>query len=115
MTEAGRRARLSQETKPSRFVTKIFLADDFQCHGAAQIDVERFVCDAHRAATQLDGHPVLALLQFIMLKSECRVFRRRRDCILRRRLAGLSSHIESLTENAHRTVLSGRGKLRAAN
>jgi hypothetical protein len=42
---AGRRTRLAQETKPSRFVTEISLADDFQCHGAVQIDVERLVSD----------------------------------------------------------------------
>ena len=54
MTDASRCACFTQETKPRRFVTEIFLADDFQCHGASKIDVERFVGDAHRAATQLD-------------------------------------------------------------
>jgi hypothetical protein len=30
-----------QETKPRRFITEISLTNDFQCHEAAQIDVER--------------------------------------------------------------------------
>ncbi len=68
VTDAGRRTRFAQETKPSRFVTEIFFADDFQSHGASQIDVERFVSDPHRTATQLDRFPVFALDEFIMLK-----------------------------------------------
>ena len=114
MTDAGRRARFSQETKPRRFVTEIFFADDLQCHGAAQIDVERFVCDAHRAATQLDRPAVLALHQFVMLKSEGRLLRYRRERFFRRS-SGLGSLIQSPTENTDRTKLSGRGELRAAN
>ena len=60
MTHAGRRTGFAQETKPRRFVTEILFADDFQCHGASQIDVERFVSYAHRTATQLDRSPVFA-------------------------------------------------------
>ena len=40
MPDASRRARLSQEAKPRRFVTDVFFADDLQCHGAAEIDVD---------------------------------------------------------------------------
>ena len=69
VTNAGRRAGFAQKTKPRRFITEIFFADDFQCHGAVQIDVERFVSDAHRTATQLDRFPVFARHQLIMLKS----------------------------------------------
>ena len=69
MTNARRRAGFAQKTKPRRFITEISLADDFQCHGAVQIDVERFVSDAHRTATQLDRFPVFALHQFVMLKA----------------------------------------------
>jgi hypothetical protein len=43
MADAGRRARLAQETETCRLFTEIFFAYDFQCHGAVQIDVERFV------------------------------------------------------------------------
>ena len=49
--DAGRRTRFAQETKPRRFVTEILLADDFQCHGASKVDVERFIGYAHRAMT----------------------------------------------------------------
>ena len=45
MAKTRRRARFAQKTKPSRFVTEIFFVDDFQCHRASQIDVERFVSD----------------------------------------------------------------------
>src|SRR5262249_48338095 len=38
-----RRPCFSQETNPGRLVTEILLADDFQRHGAVQIDVERLV------------------------------------------------------------------------
>ena len=60
MAHTRRRAGFAQETKARRFVTEILLADDFQCHGASKIDVERFVGYAHRAATQLDRSPVFA-------------------------------------------------------
>src|SRR5580704_15898286 len=69
MADAGRRSRLPQETETCRLFTEIFFAYDFQCHGAVQIDVERFVSDAHRTATQLDRFPVFALHQFVMLKA----------------------------------------------
>ena len=68
MAEAGRRSRFSQETKPRGFIAEEFLTDDFQCHGAPQVDIERLVCDAHRTATQLDPFPVLILNNLIMRK-----------------------------------------------
>ena len=68
MAEARRRAGFAQETKARRFVTEIFFADDLQCHGASKIDVERFVSDPHRTATQLDRFPVLVGHHFIMLE-----------------------------------------------
>ena len=69
VADAGRRAGFAQKTKPCRLFAEIFLAYDFQCHGAVQIDVERFVSDAHCTATQLDRFPVFALHQFVMLKA----------------------------------------------
>src|SRR5271166_6270980 len=71
MADAGRRTRLAQETETCRLFTEIFFAYDFQSHGAVQIDVERFVSDAHRTATQLARFPVFALHQFVMLKAMC--------------------------------------------
>ena len=68
VANAGRRTRFAQETKPSRFVTEIFFADDFQCHGTSQIDIERFVSDPHRTATQLDRFSIFVGHQLIMLK-----------------------------------------------
>src|SRR4030095_11819615 len=52
--DASRCACFTQETKARRFVTEILLADDFQCHRASKVDVERFVSDPHRAVTQFD-------------------------------------------------------------
>ena len=104
MTDAGRRAGFAQKTKPRRFVTEIFLADDFQCHRASQIDVERFVSDSHRTATQLDRFPIFADDQLIVLKSLRCLLRRRLDGILgSRRLARLNPASESQAEHAHRT------------
>ena len=68
MAETRRRAGFAQETKPRQFVSKIFFADDFQCHGASKIDVERFVSDSHRTATQLERFPVFADYYLIMLE-----------------------------------------------
>ena len=61
MTDARSGARFPQETKPGRLVTKIFFADDFESYRASQIDVERFVSDTHRTATQFDGWPSLSV------------------------------------------------------
>src|SRR4029077_15412166 len=69
MTNAGCRSCFPQEPKPRCLVTEISLADDFQCPGAAQIDIEGFVSHAHCAPTQLDRFPVFALHQFVMLKA----------------------------------------------
>src|SRR5258708_25145006 len=114
MTNTGRCARLAQKTKARRLVSKIAFADDLQRHGTSQIDVERFVSDAHRAAAQLDRRPVFSQCKFIMLKSLRRVFRRRLDRIFRSRLAGLNFFIESLAKHAHRTEFHCPRKLTAA-
>src|SRR6516162_2542644 len=90
MPNTGRCARLAQKAKPRRFISEISLADDFQCHGAVQIDVERLVSDPHRTATQLDRFTVFARHQLIMLKSLKRLFRCRLHCFLERRLAGVN-------------------------
>src|SRR5580704_1325123 len=103
VTDARRRAGFTQKAKSCRFVTEVSLTDDFQCHWAAQIDVERFVSDPHRTATQLDRFPIFARHQFIMLKSVRRVLRCRLECILRQRLAGFNPVSKSLTEHADRT------------
>jgi hypothetical protein len=50
-------------------IAEVSLADDLQSHGAAQIDVERFVSDPDRTATQLDWSTIFARQQFIMLKA----------------------------------------------
>src|SRR5271157_4704424 len=89
MTNAGRRTRFTQKTKPRRFIPEVFFADDFQCHRAVQMDVERLVGDSHRTAPQLDRFPVCARHQFIMLKSLRRRFRWRLDRFLESGLAGL--------------------------
>src|SRR6516162_783959 len=69
MPQPRRRARFAQRTKPRRFVTKVSLVDDFQRHGALQIDVERLVSDPHSPATQLDRFAVVVQAHFIVLES----------------------------------------------
>src|SRR5262252_3380362 len=91
MPQPRRRTGLAQKTKPSRFVTEIALPDDFQRHGASQIDVEGFVSNPHRTATQLDWFSVFARHQFIMLKALQRLYGCRLGRLLERRLAGLHS------------------------
>jgi hypothetical protein len=115
VAHAGRRTRFAQETKPRRFVTEMLFTDDFQCHGASKIDVERFVGYAHRAATQLDRSPVFADYYLIVVKSSCHVWRFRLDHALRRRLVGFDSASESLAKHAHRTEFHCSGKLITRN
>src|SRR5271166_234135 len=103
MPHTRRRAGFAQKTKSRRLITEISLADDFQCHGAVQIDVDCFVSDPHCTATQLDRCPVCTLHQFVMLKTLRRVLRRRLECILRQRIIGLNVSSESLAKHAHWT------------
>src|SRR5271165_5543275 len=116
VANARRRSGFAQKTKSRRFITKISLADDFQCHGAVQIDVDRFVSYPHRTATQLDRFPIFAVDQLIVLKSLCRLFRScRLDSILEnRRLAGLNRASKTLAEHAYRTEFHRSRKLVAA-
>src|SRR6516165_6068043 len=86
MTEASRRARLAHKTKSHRFVSEIPFVNDLQSHRTAQIDVKRFIRDAHSAATQLDRIPVFAFDQFIIVETLCSWFRWL-NCILQRRRA----------------------------
>src|SRR5215475_10116716 len=116
MPKPRRCAGFAQETKPCRFITEISLADDFKCHGAVQIDVQRLVSDPHRPATQLDRFAVFARHQLVVLKSSrwllqcCRL-----DRILRnRRLAGLNRVSETLAKHANRTEFHCSRKLVAA-
>src|SRR4029077_4049485 len=79
------------------------LADDLQCYGTAQIDIERLVSDPHRAATQLDRFPVFTRHQFEVLIPLHRLFRCRLDRFLERRHAGLRRAWKSLAKHAYRT------------
>src|ERR1700694_3175585 len=103
MPQPRSRTGFTQKTKPRRFITEISLADDFQCHGAVQIDVERFVSDPHRTATQLNRFTVFALYQLIVLKSLHRLFQCRLDRFLKRGLAGLNPVSKSLAKHANWT------------
>src|SRR5260370_1839768 len=115
VTDACRCACFAQKAKPSGLVTEISLADDFQCHRAVQVDVERLVSHPHCTATQLDRFAVFALYQFIVLKSLHRQLQCRLDRFLRTRLAGFSPTGESLAQHANRTELHCSGKLIAAD
>src|SRR6516162_5006876 len=102
MPQPSSRAGFAQKTKPRRFITEISFADDLQGHRASEIDVERFVSDPHCTATQLDRFAVFARYQLVVLKSFHRPFRRRLDCFLDRRLAGLNATSKTLAEHADR-------------
>src|SRR6267143_7057453 len=116
MTDAGRRARLAQKAKPSRFITEISLADDFQCHRAVQIDIDGFVSHSHGAAAKLDRFPILTRHQLIVLKPLHGLFHCcRLDRIFGgRRLAGLKPVSKGLAEHAYRTEFHRSRKLTAA-
>ena len=111
MTDARRRTRFPQETKPRRFVTEIFFADDFKCHGASQIDVKRLVSDTHRTATQLDRFSIFVQHQFIMLESMRYARGFYLSVVWFSRLVGLDSAIQSLAKHAHRTEFHCSRKL----
>ena len=111
MTNARRRAGFAQKTKPRRLITEISFADDFQCHRAVQIDVERFVSDPHRTATQLDRFPVFARHQFIMLKSLHRLFR----CRLERVLGSEDSPDSTPPARALRSMQTGQNSIAPEN
>src|SRR6516165_6169451 len=111
MPNAGRRPRLAQKTKPRRFIAEISLVDDFQRHRAVEIDVERFVSDPHRTATQLDRLPAFARYQLVVLKSFWWLVRCRLDRLLERRLARLNTASKTLTEQADRAEFHGSRKL----
>jgi hypothetical protein len=112
MPHPRRRAGFAQKTKSRRFITEISLADDFYCHRASQVDIERLVSDAHCAPTQLDRFSVLARHQFIILKALPRLFECGLDGILgSRRLSGLNPASKSLAKHADRTEFHRSGKL----
>src|SRR5580704_56647 len=101
----------TQKTKSRCFITHVLLADDLQCYGTAQIDVERLVSDAHRTATQLDWLPVFALDQLIVLKSLQRLFQCRLHSILETRPARRNPIGKSLAQQADRTEFHCSRKL----
>jgi hypothetical protein len=74
----------------------------FQCHGAVKIDVDRFVSDPHRTATQLDRFPAFACHKLIVLESLQLLFRCRLQCVPRS-LAGLNPASKTLAKHAYRT------------
>src|SRR5262245_47195049 len=111
MPNTGRRPRLAQKAKLRRFFAEISLVDDFQCHGAAQIDVKRPVSNAHRTATQFDRFPAFARHQLVVVKSLHRLFRCRLERVLSRRLAGLNPASKTLAKHADWTEFHGSRKL----
>src|SRR6516165_498094 len=110
MAQPSRRPRLAQKTKPCRFIAEISVADDFQRHRAAQINVERLVSDPHRTVTQLERFAVFARDQLVVLKSFRWLVQRRRDRLLERRF-GLDPAAKTLAEHAHRTEFHCSRKL----
>src|ERR1700722_4162001 len=102
MARPARRAGFAQKAKLCRLITEISLADDFQCHQASQIDVERFVSDAHCTAPQLDRGTVFARHERIVLKSLRCLFRCRLDRNLGdRRLTGFNPASKTLAKHAY--------------
>src|ERR1700747_2035587 len=111
MPQPRRRPGFSHKAEPRRFITEISLTDDFQCHGAAQIYIERLVSDSHRTATQLNRLPVLARHQLVVVKSLYWPFRCRLDCLLERRHAGLHRARDSCAKHADRAEFHCSRKL----
>src|SRR5215472_5744608 len=116
MPNTCRRPRLAQKAKLRRSIPEISLTDDFERYRAAQIDVERFISDPHRTATQLDRFSIFTRHQFVVLKSLHSLFR---YCRLDRflgsgGLAGLNRASHSLAEHANRTEFHRSRKLIAA-
>src|ERR1700722_13197670 len=111
MTKAGRRACLPQETQPCQVITQMFFADDFQCHGAAQIDVECLVSDSHGTATQLDWFPIFPRHQLIVLKSFRYLFQCWIDLFTERRPARFNPGSKPLAKRAYRTEFYRSRKL----
>src|SRR5262249_2953043 len=113
VTNARRRACFAQKTKPRRFVTEISLTDNFQCHRAVQIDVQRLVSDPHRTATQFDWFAVFTRHQLVVLKSLHRLFRcRRLDRVPgSKRPARLNPAAKTLAKHADRTEFHCSGEL----
>src|SRR6516164_3599014 len=109
---AGGGPRFAQETKPRRLITQVSFANNLQRHRASEIDVERFVSNPHRTATQLDRFAVFIRRQLVVLKAVSWLFRcRRLECTLGRRLAGHNPTSKTLAEHANRTEFHGSGKL----
>jgi hypothetical protein len=65
---AGGGPRLAQKPKPRRLITKIPFANRLQGYRIPEIDVERFVGDAHRPTTQLNRSAILVQQHFILVK-----------------------------------------------
>ena len=91
MTHARSRTRFPQETKPRSLVTKIFFADEFESHGAMQIDVKRLVGHTHRTPAQFHRSAIFARHQLVMFQALRCVLRSRIASILGKRLTGLSA------------------------
>ena len=114
VTGARRRAGFAQKTQASRFITETLFTDDLQRHRASEIDVERFVSDSHRTATQLDRFPAFARYQLVVLKSFWRLVRCPLHRLLERRLARRDAASKTLAEHANRTEFHRFRKLVAA-
>ena len=104
----------AQKPQASRFITETLFTDDLQRHRALEIDVERFVSNPHRPATQLERLAVFVRHQLVVLKSFRCPIRCWSDPLLERRLAGLNTISQTLAEHAHRTEFHCSRKLIAA-
>src|SRR5215467_12804750 len=100
MPQPSCRPGLAQKPQASRFITEILFTDDLQRHRASEIDVERFVSNPHRAATQLDGFPVFARHQLVVVKPLGWLAQYWFECIRSRRLAGLNPTDETPAKHA---------------
>src|SRR5262249_31194446 len=59
---------LAQKPTADRFVADISFADHLKGYGTSEIDIERFVSDAHGATSQLDRSTLFIQHQLIVLK-----------------------------------------------
>jgi pimeloyl-ACP methyl ester carboxylesterase len=82
-------ARASRKKRPRADSSARYFSLITQSHRASQVKIERFVGDAHRAATQFDRFAILRRQQLVMLKARRSAVRRSFERVPRRRLSAV--------------------------
>src|SRR5215831_3703702 len=75
VAHARSRPGLPNKALASRFVTDQLSVDDLERDRISKINIERFIGDTHRPATELHRSSVFALKNLVMLESKLRACR----------------------------------------